>query len=173
MSLIRRFLLCCCSKQYIHDSKLTKLSNKNTCRWIVPFRRAKVVDVYDGDTLTLAAFIENKPYRFRCRLAKIDAPELRPNGSLSSAEYTAELKLAVLSKMALTNMALGNIVTLYDVKTEKWGRILADLVVDGTTETLSDRMLKCRMAIPYDGGKKDDYSWKNHKYPNQFRWLND
>lgn len=161
------------SKAYREDANLTKLSKKSTERWIaaeevhsrivpfryakvvplgsehtVPFRRAIVVDVYDGETLAVAAFIKNKPYQFICRLARIDVPEIRPpKDDMLDVHASEQCKL--ISKMALTHMALGHIVTLYEAKFEENDRILTDLVVDGTTERLSDRMLKCRIAIPY------------------------
>ena len=161
LSSLCRFLCCCgSSKHALVNEHLACLTKENTRRWVVPFRRAKVVGVYDGDTVTLAAYIEGQPYRFRCRLAHIDAPEIRPDPLLSRNKREAEEKMAQLSKLALTKMALGKLVTLDDVKNEKWGRVLADLTVDGTSETLSKRMLQCKMAVPYDGRTKTKVDWR-------------
>jgi endonuclease YncB( thermonuclease family) len=58
--------------------RLRTKTKKNTRRFVPRFRWAKVVNVYDGDTVTLAA-VPGKGkecFLFRCRLARIDAPEM-------------------------------------------------------------------------------------------------
>ncbi len=160
ISIIRRFLCCCVCKHSNEADPLERLCKTNTTRWLVPFHRAKIIDVYDGDTVTLAAYVEGTAFKFRCRLAHIDAPEIRPDPLISRCRREAEQKMAQLSKLALTQMALGKLVTLTNVKNEKWGRVLADLTVEGTSTTLSDRMLACGMAVPYEGGTKTQVNWR-------------
>lgn len=38
----------------------------------------KVVDVYDGDTLTVLTNIDNRLVKLRCRIAGVDTPEMKP-----------------------------------------------------------------------------------------------
>lgn len=143
----------------VADAKLRTLTIHTTRRWVAPICRAKVIGVYDGDTVTLAAYISGQAYKFRCRLARIDAPEMRSNVLLTRAQQDAEKRAAILSRNALSSMALDRLVTVSHVKNEKWGRVLAELTVDGTDTTLSDRMLRLGMAIPYDGGPKNPWNW--------------
>ena len=145
------------------DSSLRALGVADAKRWVAPIRRAKVIDVYDGDTVTLAAFVAGDPYKFRCRLARIDAPEMRPEPTRPQAMKDAEKRAARISRDALADMALGRLVTVSDVRNEKWGRVLAELTVDGTGKTLSDRMLAAGFALPYAGGTKAAWDW--HHFP--------
>ena len=144
-----------------HDARLRRHTTDTARRWKPPIRRAKVVDVYDGDTVTLVAYIAGAPVKFRCRLARIDAPEMRPNSSLPRAARDAERRAARISRDTLREMALHRLVTVTDVRNEKWGRVLAELTVDGTAATVSDRMLARGMAVAYAGGTKSAWDWTN------------
>jgi len=132
---------------------------KNTKRWVPTFKRAKVVSVYDGDTVNIAAFINKKPYKFRCRLARIDAPEMKPDPHKSKRKRDFELRAAKRSQKILSDLLLNKMVTIINPKNEKWGRILTDFKLDGDAELISDKMLKTGYAIPYDGGRKVDWNW--------------
>ena len=53
---------------------------------------------------------------------------------------------------------MGNIVELKNLETEKYGRILADVYIDGLH--INNHMLVSRLAVKYDGGtKKVPNSW--------------
>jgi endonuclease YncB( thermonuclease family) len=84
-------------------------------------------------------------YRFSVRLRGIDSPEIK-------SKSLAEKELAMNSKMALSNLILGQIVELKNVSTEKYGRILADVYIDNVN--VNTWMLENKLALPYDGGKK-------------------
>jgi len=87
--------------------------------------KAKVVKIYDGDTVTLdiklGCFVtlENE----KCRLMGIDTPEMR-------GDDKARGKLA---RDFLRNMILGQEVTVktYLDKTGKYGRLLVDIYHNG------------------------------------------
>jgi micrococcal nuclease len=102
----------------------------------------KVVKVYDGDTITIATYFHDKVYRFSVRLNGIDSPEIKgPN----KAD-------AVISRDALSALVMNKVVVLKNVKTEKYGRLLADVYMNGVN--VSDWMLKAGHAVPYSGGTK-------------------
>ena len=148
----------CCRK--VSDRKFRNLNMQNTKRWVPTFKRAKVVSVYDGDTVNIVAFINNKPYKFRCRIARIDAPEMKPDAHKSKRKRDFELRAAKRSQKILSDLVLHNMVNIVNPKNEKWGRILCDFRLDGDDELISDKMLKSGYAIPYDGGKKIDWNWE-------------
>ena len=161
-SFLRKCFFCCFKKSKCSDSRLMNLDNlqyEDTRIWKVPFKQAKIVKVYDGDTLTIANYIYGIPYRFRCRLARIDAPELKPDIYKSHKQKEYEIQAAILSKQALSNLCLGQIVSISNVKTEKWGRVLCELHLEHIN--ISDYMLTHGLAVPYSGGKKQKINWKN------------
>jgi endonuclease YncB( thermonuclease family) len=54
---------------------------------------AKVVDVYDGDTIKCVFPIHNTLYRWNCRLSGVDTPELRTRCSI---EKNMDIKYATI-----------------------------------------------------------------------------
>ena len=66
----------------------------NTSPFIPNIKRAKVIKVYDGDTITIASKVNTlsrKYYRFSVRLARIDCPELRTKDN-NEKEYAVKAK---------------------------------------------------------------------------------
>lgn len=131
----------------IEDRKLSKCTATNTLRFIPEVRRARVVSIYDGDTITVAARLKGRsaPFLFKVRLQGIDAPEIRGG----SAE---EKQSALVARDFLRERALNKPVTLGNVETEKYGRLLASVKLRG--KDLSQLMLERGYAQPYDGGTK-------------------
>ena len=80
--------------------------------------KAIVIKVYDGDTLTLGFYHQSdgEPTRISCRIDGIDTPELR--GSSDD-----EKKLALEAKEYLSDVTLGEVVTIINPGKEKYGQI--------------------------------------------------
>ena len=140
-----------CIQNHFEDVHLKKCTADNTKLFIPDVQRGKVVLVYDGDTLTLAArhARHGKPHLFKVRLRGIDAPEIR---SKSAEEKAA----AVAAKAFLESRVLDHVVILENVGTEKYGRLLATVKYRG--RDLSHELLKAGHAQPYEGGKKPEWS---------------
>lgn len=126
------------------------LTYKN-CEPFLPLKdgdRAKVLKVYDGDSLTLGWGDSSENHvRLACRLLGVDTPELRG----SSAHEKA---LALRAKDRLESKVLGKIVTIRSPGKEKYGRILANLEVDGDIDVSGYMLEDAEICHPYDGGKK-------------------
>jgi endonuclease YncB( thermonuclease family) len=132
---------------------LDKISYENTKPFVPPITSGKVVKVYDGDTITIASKLPNTEdpiYRFSIRLSGIDSPEIK-------GKTIKEKELAKKSRDSLANLIEGKIVTLKNISTEKYGRILADVFLDDLHVNVW--MLQHNYAIKYDGGKKNSDSW--------------
>ena len=131
----------------LEDRRLRACTDKNTEKFLPELRRAKVVSVYDGDTLTIAArhARHGPPYLFKVRLEGIDAPELRGSSA-------AEKEAALAARDWLRQQVLGKPVTLENISLEKYGRVLATVKRRGTD--LSKLALDEGHAVRYDGGKK-------------------
>lgn len=130
-----------------NEKDLMNVEYNDTIEFIAPIQRAKVIKVYDGDTITVAAHLtKDLPiYRFHVRLNGIDAPEIK-------AKTMKEKEMAVGARDALANMIMGQMIELKNNKCEKYGRILSDVYYGDIH--VNQWMLDNRLAIPYDGKTK-------------------
>jgi endonuclease YncB( thermonuclease family) len=84
----------------------------NTCTY------ARLVDIHDGDTITVIIFIFNHPFKFHLRLAGIDTCEINNKHS--------ELKIkAMQARNRVLQLATNNAVSTY--KCSKTKIILEDI----------------------------------------------
>lgn len=144
------FMGCLQSKQaYISD---IEVEWKDTKPFVVPLTSGYVIKVYDGDTITVANRLPLKNcddiFRFSVRLNGIDTPEMR-------GKSDDEKEKAQFAKSALSTLILHKHVTLQNVKSEKYGRILADVYYDDLN--INNWMLENNYAKPYDGGTKSQW----------------
>lgn len=133
----------------VDHTYLQDVNYKNTIPFVPPITEGKVIKVYDGDTFTIASKLpyELSPiYRFSVRLNGIDAPEMK-------CKTNVEKLRAVKSRDALSSIILDKKVKLTNIKTEKYGRILADVYLDGTH--INQWMLDNKHAVQYNGGTKN------------------
>ena len=116
--------------------------------FIPPVSRGRVLRCYDGDTIHIAAKLDlpkSETYKFSVRLAGIDCPEMRSDDENEKAT-------AIKARDELASMINGKIVELKDVSKEKYGRLLADVVLDGLS--CSGYLVSKRLAVPYNGKTK-------------------
>jgi endonuclease YncB( thermonuclease family) len=146
---------CCFSKKTI-TQELLDISYKNTIPFVPPIRGGKVIKVYDGDTITIAAKLPYKGspiYRFSIRLNGIDSPEIK-------GKTAEEKRLAIAARDALCDLIFGEMVILRNCGTEKYGRLLADVYFINKERHevyINQWMLDNKYAIPYSGGTKISY----------------
>jgi endonuclease YncB( thermonuclease family) len=130
------------------------VSWENTCPFVSPIREGQVIKVYDGDTITIAAYMpyadgSSPLFRFSVRLNGIDTPEIKGHSE-------EEKKAAKVSRAALNEKLLHRVVTLKNVQTEKYGRILADVYLEELH--INQWMLDNKYAVKYDGGAKEAFA---------------
>lgn len=154
---------------YVNESRYIKESrnipeniNPSTLdKFIPPITSGRVIKCYDGDTITIASYLpynESKLYKFSVRINGIDCPEIR-------GKTENEKKCALLSKIAVENKILNKIVTLDNVGTEKYGRILADVIIDNIS--IGPWLIEQNLAVNYDGKTKhtpDDWLSYHNNY---------
>jgi len=97
-----------------------------------------VIKVYDGDTITIVSKFSWSPklYRFSVRLRGINAPEIKSKtvGANDAKEY-------------LSDLVLHKYVKLERIGTEKYGRILADVLISG--QSVSQLLLKNNLVVQF------------------------
>ena len=140
--------------------KLEEVTYKDTVPFKPDITEGKVIKVYDGDTITIAtklpynnnsSFFRFLPYnnspffRFSVRLRGIDCPEIRTKNE-------NEKQCAKIAKELLSDHIYHKIVTLENVDYDKYGRILADVFLDG--KNITELLINKRLAVKYDGGTK-------------------
>lgn len=130
-------------------------------KFIPPITSGRVIKCYDGDTITIASYLpykKSKLYKFSVRINGIDCPEIR-------SKTENEKKCALLAKIAVEDKILNKIVTLENVGTEKYGRILADVIIDNIS--IGPWLVEQNLAVNYDGKTKhtpDDWLSYHNKY---------
>ena len=129
---------------------------KDCVPFVPPITSGYVIKVYDGDTITIAGrlpYPESRLYRFQVRLLGIDSPEIK-------GKTEKEKEAAHKSQQALESLVLNKTVSLREISTEKYGRILANvyLVTETGQELLVNKwMLTNGHAVPYDGKTKQPF----------------
>jgi len=110
---------------------------------------AKVLDVYDGDTMTLLIDVGfNIHLKEKVRLTGIDTPEIRTSS-------TREKIHGIHVRDYLREMLLGNIVEIETTKEGKFGRYLVDVFYEDLH--INQHLIDRGDAKPYDGGKREKW----------------
>ena len=134
------------------DIDMETATYENVKPFIPEIKTGKILRVYDGDTVTIAARLRidgvehPKLFRYSVRLRRIDSPEMKTKNK-------REKELAIQSRDALSQLVMGKMVVLTDVEYDKYGRILAEVLTEDGIN-VSDFMIKGGYAVEYDGGTK-------------------
>ena len=134
----------------------------NTCVWsnindapnfshclVKQIVEAKIVSVYDGDSVKAIFPFNNVMYKWNCRLSGIDTPEVRTSNQL-------EKKYGYFVRNKLRNKILNKVVTLKCGTFDKYGRLLIEIIIDDTN--INKWLIDNSYAFPYNGGKKQSWS---------------
>ena len=119
--------------------------------FVPPITEGEVIHVYDGDTITIVSklpYDASPLYRFSVRLAGIDTAEIK-------GKTERERELAQEAKIALQKLILNKVVALKNLKTEKYGRVLADIYLGDLH--VNQWLLDNKYAIQYSGGAKTNW----------------
>jgi micrococcal nuclease len=132
--------------KYRNYNKLTKFYTLNKINvW------AKIVHVYDGDTVHAVFSLPNSStiYKYKLRLAHIDTPELK-------SKNKNEVKKAIEAKKVVEDMILDKIVYLELEGEDKYGRILANIFINNIN--LNQHLIDNKYAYKYEGRTKIKFS---------------
>jgi micrococcal nuclease len=109
---------------------------------------AKVVKVYDGDTVHVVFFIFDKYYKWICRILNVDTPELRTKNE-------EEKKKGYEVRDKLRELILDKTVQLDCHEFDKYGRLLVDIKIDEIR--VDEWLITNGYAKKYDGGTKEKW----------------
>ena len=108
-------------------------------------KEAKVLSVYDGDTIKVAFALGDSMYKWNCRLLGVDTPELRTSNK-------KEKEFGYKVRDLLRERILNKVVTLKCSEFGKYGRLLVEVFIGD--ESINQWLIANGYAFAYDGGTK-------------------
>ena len=117
--------------------------------------RAKVVDVYDGDTITIVIFNKFSFEKHKLRMYGYDSPEMKPK--LDKENRNHEIEKAKEAKQFISDLLLNKIVTFESMGYDKYGRLLGKIYTDNlcSKHDVNQLMLDKGHGYAYYGGTKN------------------
>ena len=112
-------------------------------------KEAKVVDVYDGDTVKVVFAVQGKLFKFSCRIQHVDTPEIRTRNK-KEKEYGLKVRDKLKEKIE------GKVVEIICDDFDKYGRLLIDIKIEDIL--ISEWLISNKYAFAYDGGKKKEWN---------------
>ena len=114
--------------------------------------KAKVVSVYDGDTVKCVFPLHDKLYKWNCRLTGVDTPELRTRNK-------NEKKFGFEVRDYLREKILNKLVKIECGEFDKYGRLLIKIKCEDEDCSVNDWLINNEYAFSYNGGTKK--SWED------------
>jgi endonuclease YncB( thermonuclease family) len=108
--------------------------------------RAKVVHVYDGDTVHLVFEYLGHLFKWHVRIAHVDTPELR-------TKNLEEKKLGYETRDKLTEFIDGKVVDVLCLDFDKYGRVLAEITYNSIR--VDQWLIEKGLAKSYEGKTKE------------------
>lgn len=115
---------------------------------------AKIVHIYDGDTMHVVFYEYGQYIKWNCRVMGVDTPEIRTRN-------LQEKQLGLKVRDILIERLLNKIVKIHTDEFDKYGRLLIDvemplepLVENQDSIMLSEWLIANNYAYPYEGGTK-------------------
>lgn len=108
--------------------------------------RAKVVHVYDGDTIHTVFMFLGKVFKWHTRIAHVDTPELR-------TKNVEEKKMGYETRDKLRELIDGKMVDIVCLDFDKYGRVLAEITYNGLR--IDEWLIQNGYAKPYEGKTKE------------------
>ena len=118
-------------------------------------KKAKIVDVYDGNGCTAVFYLNKTLYKWNIRLSGYELPELR-HGKFSDNRHL-ELKKATESRKFLKSLIMkeNQLVYIKCGDFDKYGRLLGEIFINkNDSKSVNQLMIKHGRGVPYDGCNK-------------------
>jgi endonuclease YncB( thermonuclease family) len=108
--------------------------------------QAKVVHVYDGDTVHLVFEFLGQMFKWHTRIAHVDTPELK-------TKNVEEKKKGYEVRDKLRELIDNKVVDIVCLDFDKYGRVLAEITYNG--ERVDEWLIKNDYAKSYEGKTKE------------------
>jgi len=126
--------------------------------------KCKVTDVYDGDTVTIVFYDNDRPIKDSFRMFGYDAPEMKPLKTTPNREL--HISAAKVSKKILQNLTKDKIVWVKFCNEEKYGRLMGHLYFNNpidniNSKSINDYMIENGFGKVYNGGQKSEFTFQD------------
>lgn len=136
---------------------------ENSIKFRPPITHARVIEIYDGDTITIAQIFNINGncqiYQFKLRIYGIDTAEIRTKDQ-------NEKQCANIAKQRLHELIYGKMIRVEQTpEIDKYGRILARIYIniDDVEREVADILIGERLAVSYLGQTKQKVNnWMNY-----------
>jgi len=133
-----------------NDTELFSLNGKSFI--------AKVIDVYDGDTITVIFKLYGKYYSWKCRIMHVDTPEIKkrtkPTTEEEKIKNENEKKRAIIIRDIMREKLLNKIIFIKCNKYDLYGRILVEFNLPNTNIQIHNWLIENGYANLYEGKHK-------------------
>lgn len=148
-------------KYFNNDTPIFTMNGMNTF--------ARVVNVIDGDTLSLVIPLFDKYFKFNVRINGIDTCEVHSNDTeIKDKGLKAKYRvIEMLSKKDIKDVlciSRKQIIEIFNsniclvwiecLDFDKYGRLLGNVFFDNKTKSIADILVSEKLAYRYDGGTK-------------------
>ena len=113
---------------------------------------AKVVKVYDGDTIHVVFKYFDTFFKWNCRIQHVDTPELR-------TKDLEEKKRGYECRDKLIALIMDKVVSLKCSKFDKYGRLLVEITVPETGVKIHEYLISEGLANKYEGKTKEKWDF--------------
>lgn len=110
--------------------------------------------VIDTDTIKCIFKYKNEPVKIICRLDNIDSPEKK-------SQIQADRDLCLKGTNFVKDLILNKLVTLNISKTDKYGRFLCIVNIDGSNNSINDALISGGLVREYHGGTKTLFEYND------------
>lgn len=122
--------------------------------------KAKVVDIYDGDTIRIAFYYKEEIVQLSCRMSGYDSPEIKISKNNPDRLKFKEMGIKARDKLKCFLQNDVDLVTIHLGKNDMYGRPLVDVYVNN--EHINSKMISERYGKPYDGGTKTEWTMDDY-----------
>lgn len=148
-----------CLSYYRQRKSLRELQNTDfTSMELFTFKgldtNAKVLSVYDGDTVTLVFKYKGIYIKDRFRMYGYDSPEMKPLKKI--ADRDLHIAAAKVAQKKLEELVLNKVVRVVFSEEEKYGRLMGKLYKDNLC--INDWMVTSGLGLSYHGKTKTNFT---------------
>ena len=121
--------------------------------------KCRIIDVYDGDTVTIVFYNNDEPIKKSFRMYGYDAPEMKP--LKTTPNRNLHIQAAKISKNVLFELTKNKILWVKFFNEEKYGRLMGNLYFqepNNVIKSLNDYMIENGYGKIYKGDCKEEFS---------------
>lgn len=114
---------------------------------------AKIVDIYDGDTIQVVFKLFDNYYKWSCRIKHVDTPEIKTKDKI-------EKERAIFVRDKMRELLLNKIIVIECSvdKKDKYGRLLIEFNIPKSNTKIHEWLLQNNYGRPYEGDTKKPWN---------------